>query len=111
MRVLAEILEDLFGSGERALGVDHPLLVVERVLQSAEGLRIRQLRTRTSEVEFAPFIATGKSIEELAAEQSGQHANGEQVLLAAGDPAVALRRESTAGDDAVDMRMEPQIAG
>jgi hypothetical protein len=55
-------------------------------------------------VELTAFIGPDKSVEELATEQRGQHANGEQVLLAAGDPAVALWREPTAGNDAVDVR-------
>jgi hypothetical protein len=32
VRVSTEIPEDLFGSGERTLGVDHPVLAVEEVL-------------------------------------------------------------------------------
>ena len=71
MRALAEILEDLFGAGERPLGVDHPVLAVERVFQPGKALWVRQPRTRTSQVELAAFIGPGKSVEELATEQRG----------------------------------------
>jgi hypothetical protein len=59
---------------------------------------------------LSSLVGVSEAVEKLAAEQVGQHANGEQVLLAAGDPAVAMRREATAGDDAVDVWMKPQIA-
>src|SRR5512147_6050 len=101
MRVLAKILEDLFRAGKRALGVDHPVLAVQRVFQLAEALSVRELCTRTPQVEFTTLVGTGKAVEELAPEDLGQHANREQVVRAAGDPAIALRREPTAGHDAV----------
>src|ERR1044071_2983075 len=70
MRVPAEVLEDLLGSGERALGVHHPVLAVQRVLELVEALRARVYRTRTPQVELAAFVGMGKSVEDLASEQT-----------------------------------------
>jgi hypothetical protein len=66
--VPAEILEDLLGSGEWALGVDYPVLSVQRVLQLVEAFRVRENRTRVLQPELAALIGIGESIEELAAE-------------------------------------------
>src|SRR3954469_19389292 len=66
--VPAEILEDLLGSGERALGVDHPVLAVQRVLELVEAFGVRENRTRLLQLELAALVGIGESVEELAAE-------------------------------------------
>ena len=109
MRVSAEILEDLLRSGEGTFCVHHPVLAVEGVLEVAEGLAIGEAGTGATQVEFAVVVGSSEPAQELAAEEVGQHADGEEILLAARDPAVAGGREAATSDDAVDMGMESEI--
>jgi len=46
-----------------------------------------------------------EAIEKQAAEQTRQHAHGQEEARLAGDPARAVRRQAAAGNDDVDMRM------
>lgn len=71
MGITAQVLEDLLRPGERALRIDHPILAVERIHEPGKHLWIGEVRTSPAEVELAAGVASGKRIEELAAEEIG----------------------------------------
>ena len=55
------------------------------------------------ELQLTILVGAGELFEEQASEQSGQDTHGEEESRPAGDPALAVEGETTAGDDAVDM--------
>ena len=50
-------------------------------------------------------------VEELAAEKARERLDGEEVVLARAHPAIGVDVQTAAGDDGVDVGMEPEIAG
>ena len=102
--VLTEVVEDLVGAGEGALGVDDPLGLAEGLEVAGEGVGVIESGARGA-AELEPAGAEGllEQFEEEAAEQAGEDANGEEEAGAAGDPAVTVGSDAAAGDDAVQV--------
>jgi hypothetical protein len=109
--VAAEVAEDLGGTGERALGVDDPVLAVETVPQAGEGGRVGELGAGAGEIESAGRDLAGEGGKELPAEEPGEDADGEEVAAAGADPAGAVGCEPPARDEAVEMRVELEVTG
>jgi hypothetical protein len=55
-------------------------------------------------------MSTSEGIEKLAAKELRQDFDGEQVFAPGRDPAVALLRQTAAGDDAMKVGMEGQLS-
>jgi hypothetical protein len=104
--VTAKIAQDVFGPAEGRLGVDVPSLLAQLVDQLFEARRIKESSGWTSQVEQALAIEMVKAGEELLAEDGAQDGNRhEEHRMAGVDPALMISRQSTAGDDGVDMVM------
>ena len=101
--VLAEVVEDLVGPGEGALGVDDPLGLAEGLEVASEGVGVIERGEGVAELEPAGAEGLLEQFEEEAAEQAGEDANGEEEAGAAGDPAVTVGSDAAAGDDAVQV--------
>src|ERR1019366_6900635 len=100
MRVATEIADDLLGSAEGSLGVGDPWLAEEGGAEALPGLGIAG-RRRVGEGEAGRPMSDGRGGEELAAEEGGQNADGQEVALACRHPALLGPRPSAAGDDAM----------
>jgi len=59
-------------------------------------------------LEFASVEGMAKSIDELAAEDAAENADGKEEGAPGGYPTGVIRCEGASGNDAVDMRMELQ---
>ena len=57
-------------------------------------------------LEFASVEGMAKSIDELAAEDAAENADGKEEGAPGGYPTGVIRCEGASGNDAVDMRME-----
>jgi len=103
--VTANVVEDLFRPGEGRFGIDHPFgLARGRQMRIPLG-SVLQLVERARELQLARIEGLLEVFQKQAAEEARQHAHGEKETGPAGDPAAAVRRKSTAGDDAVEMGM------
>ena len=111
--VLTEVVEDLVGAGEGALGVDDPLGLAEGLEVAGEGVGVIERGQGVAELEPAGAEGLLEPFEEEAAEQAGEDANGEEEAGAAGDPAVTVGSDADAGDDAVQVGVKrehlPQV--
>lgn len=105
MGVAPEIAVNLLGSTEGAFGVDDPTLFVQLRAAAAGGASISVV----AELALTDKIFEGG--EKLAAKQSAQNAHGKKEVWWCRNPATLILGESTTGDDAVDVRMELQVAG
>ena len=101
--VAAEVVEDLVGAGEGALGVDDPLGLAEGLEVAGEGVGIVESGEGVAELEPAGAEGLLEQFEEEAAEQAGEDPDGEEETGAAGDPAVTVGSDAAAGDDAVQV--------
>ena len=68
MRVPGQVLQQMFGSAERRLGVDHPLFVGERIEESAKRLLISQRLQIAGENELAGAEQALEAVKELGPE-------------------------------------------
>jgi hypothetical protein len=103
MGVAAEVGEHVFGAGERRFAVDDPRPVAQRGEPLGEGDRRRQGGERAGEVQFAPSMGELQAGEKGAAEDLRQGTHGEQEAGRSRKPGGAVRRERSAGHNAVDV--------
>jgi hypothetical protein len=74
--VAAEITENLLGTAEGRLTVDHPVPSKERTEEGSEGLAFRQRLEMAVEAQSAVGKSRSESLDKLAAEDSPQHRDG-----------------------------------
>ena len=101
--VPAHVVQDLPGSTEGRLGVDHPVGRAHRREVLGKRLAIAQGLKRRRKAELAGVEGLLQILEEQAAEQPGQHPHRQEEAGPAGDPAGAIGREPAPGDHAVQM--------
>ena len=70
-----------------------------------KDVRIGEGLERPAEVELAPVERVVQISEKEPAEEAGQHPDRQKEPRSAGDPAGAIDGETTAGDDAMEMRV------
>src|SRR5215813_6346254 len=78
MGVAGEIGKHCFWPGEGRLGVDEPVLSVERREMRSEGLTTTPLLDLAKEREPARRVCVGERRQEEPPEQAGQHAHRQQ---------------------------------
>ena len=108
--VAAEIPKHLPWPAESRLGIDHPILSMEAAQKFAERFLIGQRGGRSGATQLLTTVETLEAGDELAAEDSAEHLQGEKKpVVARMHPAAVIGPEATRRDDAVDMRMGEQI--
>src|SRR5713101_930363 len=86
VRVAAEVIHHLLGSGERRFGVDDPFHIAHGIEMPEETLRISKGLEGREELEFAGIESLLQISQEQSAEQAGQHPYGQKETGAAGHP-------------------------
>ena len=101
--VTPEVFEDLLGSSKRFLGIAHPILSVEPVDSLSEkALRLPFLR----QVQFTLLMTLSDRSQHLSSEKLGEDLDGKEIIGISLDPPLAIRGQSSAGDDGMDVRMK-----
>jgi hypothetical protein len=90
--VAGEVGEHRRRAAEGRLGVDHPLGPTKRRQVRGERIRCGKVREVAEEAEAPLSVRGDELLQEEAAEQPREHPNGQEEALAAGDPALAIRR-------------------
>ena len=67
--VSAEVVEDLLGTAEGALGIDDPLLSVQGVQKGSEQGPVGQLGTDRRNLELILIVELSEGMKEFALEQ------------------------------------------
>jgi hypothetical protein len=86
VRVAADVVHHLLGSGEGRLGVDDPFHVAHRIEMSAENLRIPKGLEGREKPELAGVESLLQIRQEQPAEEAGQHPYGQEETGAARNP-------------------------
>jgi len=76
VRVTGQVLQDMFGSAERRLGVDHPLSPAQRMEQGVKCAWFGEYSQSAREAWFLASIALPEEGQQLAAEHAAEHAHG-----------------------------------
>ena len=106
MRVASQILQRVFGSFPRRLGVDDPLLVIQRSQPRPEcPVRLERLQP-PGERQLAATMGLFEKRQKLSAEHSAEQFDRHEEAARTTDPPRAVQRDPAAGDDAMQMRMQ-----
>src|ERR1019366_4787536 len=108
MGVGAEIAQHMFRAAEGGLGVDHPVVAEQHPQPCGEGARLGEWQEAAVELELTSMEGVAKSVDELAAEDTAEHADGQEEGSPGRDPARVIRSETAGSKYAVDMRMKLQ---
>jgi len=90
MRVTTEVAKDFLGTAKRTLCVHHPILGVQLLLEKRPLIRTLKRSGSTSESQLTRFLRTIKRGEELAAEDTTQHFDWQQVSFPRRNPTSAV---------------------
>jgi hypothetical protein len=101
----------LSGTAEGTFGVDDPAPAVEAIGEAREGVRVGELGTGAAKIELSLAVGALEVGEELAAEERREDFDGEEMAVAGRRPLRAVERDATAGDDAMQVGVELQVAG
>ncbi len=105
--VAAEIIEYLARTSERRLRVNHPFGFSQRLQTAQELSGIVQSRQFPEETEFFFAECAFQPFQKEAAKEPGKNFDGKKETGPARHPAFSIRRESTAGNHAMQMRSTP----
>src|SRR5882724_10750915 len=108
--IAAEVAKDLRGAGERALRVDDPVVAVELLFEADEGPWVGELGAGAGEIESARGVLAGEGGKELPAEQAGEDAHKQEMVGARTEPARPIGGQPAAGDEAVEVGVELEVA-
>src|ERR1700745_1578664 len=105
MSVAGEIGKHRFRPGEGRLGVDKPLLALERCEMGGEGLASKQTRDLAKERQPACRVGVDERRQEEPPEQAGKHPHRQQKAGLAAHPARAVKRYPPTRHNHMDVRM------
>jgi hypothetical protein len=92
-------------SAEGWLGIDNPVVAEQGSEPCGEASWLRKWREVTVELELVLVEGGLQSGDEFTAKDAAEHLDRQQAGGTGSDPARVVRRESAAGNDAVDVRM------
>jgi len=87
MSIGAEITQHMFRSAEGRLGVYDPVVAEQYSQPCAEGVWLGKSQQAAVELELTAIEGVAKSGDELAAEDTAEHADGKEEGTPGGDPA------------------------
>src|SRR5262249_5852794 len=101
MGVAADVVEDLFGSGEGGFGVDDPLLLSYGIEIVEEGIAITQSLQSREELELAAGEGVLEQSQEAASEEAREYSYGQEEAGVAGNPSLPVGGQSAPRDHAM----------
>ena len=103
--VARQVGQHRFGPGEGFLGIHNPVDLAQRLQESTKDGGIGKLGMVAEELQLPGFVQLGQPFQNEPPVQAGQHPDGQEEVLAAGDPLGAIGRQSTTRHDHVHMRV------
>ena len=105
MDVAGEVVEQMLGRAERLFGVDVPTFFSQSFEQQAKVGSISQGSGLAWEDEFLLIEGLFEKVEELTLENHTECFYGEEEVFAGGDPTSLIERQSSLGDEAVEVEV------
>ena len=106
MGIGAKVTQHLVGSAKRWLAIDHPLVAEELTEETLKYPGLSKNLQLPVELEFAGSEGLLQGVGELTAEDLAENClRKKEVLAPRTNPTRVIRRKTSGGDHAVDMRM------
>jgi hypothetical protein len=109
MGVSAEILEYVVGTTEGWFGVDDPVFSEQWSEPGSEDLGLREQSQIAGEVQLVMLKSRLETGDELAAKHTSEYLDGEKEARTGSNPESVIERESTGGNNAVNMGMKLEL--
>ncbi|SRR5579875_1032660 len=109
MGIARQVLQNLLGSPEGRLGIDHPFTASEPIKPRQKPPTLPEGPDLPMEAETALLEGLFQVGHEFAPEQAAEDLDRKEESLASGDPTRAVARNSTAGNHTVEMRMRVKV--
>jgi len=103
--VTSQIAEDMFRAAKGSFAVHHPILPEQLPEEGRESCGWGKILELAMKPDLALFDGALQSCREFATEQAAEHLHRKKEGIARLNPVLAIGRQSTGGNDAVDMRM------
>jgi len=103
--VAGEVVEEVLGRAERLFGVDVPTFFSQSFEQQAKVGSISQGSGLAWEDEFLLIEGLFEKVEELTLENHTECFYGEEEVFAGGNPTSLIERQSSLGDEAVEVEV------
>jgi hypothetical protein len=107
--VSGEVLEHLLGPTERGLGVNDPVFASKGLEPTVPCLGMFEFVKVAVETKLMLVVGALKSGKKLSAEEPAQESNGKKESGATAHPALFIQAQSSAGNDAMEMRVMMEI--
>ena len=107
--VTAEILEHIFGAPEGRFGVDDPIFSEQRSQPGCEDFGLRKQSQIAGKMKLAVLKGGLESGHEFAAKHTSEYLDGKKEARTGSNPAGVIERESSGGDNTVDMGMKLEL--
>lgn len=103
MGVAGQICQYSFGSSKRFLCINDPVDFAERLKEGVEGISIGEVSVITEGAQLPGFVQLAQPVQNEPPVQTGQHPDGQEEVLAAGNPLGAIGRQASARHDHMDV--------
>ncbi len=111
MDVAAEVIEQMLGRAERLFDVDVPRFFSQSFEQQAKIGSISQGSGFAWEDKLLLIEGLLEKVEELTAEDDAEGFDTEEVVFASGNSTSLVERQSSLGDEAVEVVLELLVPG
>jgi hypothetical protein len=109
MGVAREIGQDLLGTSEGLFPIDHPFGCAQGRQSGGKRLRLVETDKIGKELQLTGIECCRQTPEEQVLEQAREHANRKKESGPAGDPTLAVRRDASTRNNAVNVRMVMEV--
>jgi hypothetical protein len=103
--IAAQIFQRLLGTAKWRFGIYNPFAVFLGCQMRSKNDCILKRLDLAGEDKLAPIISVFHSFQKEPSEKARQHAYGQEEARFTANPSFIVRRESAAGNDAMNMRM------
>jgi len=105
MGVAGQVVEDVLGTSEGPLGVDHPILTEQRPQKSMEGFLFAESFQASGKQQFPVTESALEPGDELATKDAAQHFYRQEEVVLRMDPARVVWGQTSGGYDAMHVRV------
>jgi hypothetical protein len=107
--VATEVFQHAGRSAKGGLSVNHPFLIFQGSQEAGKGARVAQGLELSEKLQGAIGVSLLQSLQHQLAEAGGEDFDGQEKLRFGGDPALMVRGETAAGNDAVEVGVEVEV--
>src|SRR6266403_2360322 len=109
MGVATQILEHKLWATEGWFQIDDPVFSVQGSQPGGKSFRLSEEGEVSVETELTVTESLLESVDKLSAKDFTQHFAGKKEPLGCGNPVSVIERQSTGGNDAMDMRVHVEF--